>query len=177
MTDAPHRTQQQVRLEPWSADDLWLLRRTNAPEMTDHLGGPETEQQLLARHQRYQRISGTAGTMFRVVLRPGGEVAGSIGYWERTWQDEPVYETGWGVLPEFQGRGIAVAAARAVVEWAAAHGDRRRLHAFPSVDHPASNAVCRKAGFTFAGECAFEYPKGNPIRSNDWSTDLEQPRD
>ena len=176
MTDAAQHPRQQIRLEPWSSGDLWLLRRTNAPEMTEHLGGPETEEQLLARHQRYQRIGGTAGTMFRVVLEPDGEVAGSIGYWERTWQGEPVYETGWGVLPEFQGRGLAVAAARALIEWAAANGDRRHLHAFPSVDHPASNAVCRKAGFTFVAEFPFEYPKGNPIRSNDWRIDLKEPR-
>src|SRR5882757_347071 len=110
MTDAAQHPRQQVRLEPWSSDDLWLLRRTNAPEMTEHLGGPETEEQLLARHARYQRIDGAGGRMYRVVLEPDGEVAGSIGFWEQTWRGEKVYETGWGVLPEFQGRGIAVAA-------------------------------------------------------------------
>ena len=34
----------------------------------------------------------------------------NIGYWERVWQEETVYEIGWGVLPTFQGRGIASAA-------------------------------------------------------------------
>ncbi|SFE51034.1 Protein N-acetyltransferase, RimJ/RimL family [Actinacidiphila alni] len=169
MNDTPET---RVRLERWSADDLPLLRRINAPEMTDHLGGPETEEQLLVRHRRYQEIDGSRGRMYRVVLLPGGEVAGSIGFWEQTWQGEKVYETGWAVLPEFQGRGVAAAAARALVERAAAEGDRRVLHAFPSVDHPASNAVCRKAGFRCAGEVDFEYPKGHPIKSNDWVIDL-----
>jgi RimJ/RimL family protein N-acetyltransferase len=178
MNDAPEPrplsrpNQQQIRIEPWTADDLWLLRRTNAPEMTEHLGGPETEEQVLARHRRYQEIEQNGGRMYRVVLVPGGEVAGSIGFWEQTWQGEKVYETGWGILPEFQGRGIAAAAARAVIESARAMGVHRRLHAFPSVDHPASNAVCRKAGFTFEGEVDFEYPKGNPIKSNNWVIDL-----
>lgn len=47
-----------------------------------------------------------------------------------------------------------------------------RLHAFPSVEHAASNAVCRKAGFILVGECAFEYPKGLPMVSHDWMVDL-----
>jgi hypothetical protein len=32
--------------------------------------------------------------------------------------------------------------------------------------------VCRKAGFELVGECDFEYPKGHPIRCNDWRYDL-----
>ncbi|SEO33032.1 GNAT family N-acetyltransferase [Actinacidiphila rubida] len=176
MENSPGRTPAAVRLRPWSPDDLWLLRRTNAPEMTEHLGGPESEQALLDRHARYQRIGGDDGRMYAVLLEETGEVAGSIGFWGITWQDEPVFETGWGVLPEFQGRGVAVAAARAVTAQAAAQGTRRRLHAFPKVRHTASNAVCRKAGFALMGECDFEYPKGNPIRCNDWRTELDAPR-
>jgi RimJ/RimL family protein N-acetyltransferase len=160
-----------VRLEPWAEDGLDLLRRTNAPEMTDHLGGPESEEQLISRHERYLDLRGK-GQMFRVVLLPEGDVVGSTGYWERVWQDEVVYETGYGILPEFQGRGLAVAATVAVVEEAAAQAKHRYLHAFPSVDHVASNAVCQKAGFEFVAECEFEYPKGTFIRSNDWRADL-----
>jgi hypothetical protein len=97
-------------LEAWTAADLSLLRRANTPEMMAHLGGPETEAKLLGRHQRYlQRSDPGAGQMFAVVL-PDEQRAGIIGYWERPWRDEMVYETGWNVLPGFQGRGIASAA-------------------------------------------------------------------
>jgi RimJ/RimL family protein N-acetyltransferase len=162
-----------VQIESWTDADLDLLRHANAPEMTDHTGGPETEEQLLKRHKRYVDIAGTGtGRMFRVLLLPDLEVVGSIGYWERLWRDEIVYETGWSVLPPFQGRGIAVAAALAAADAAAAEQKHRYLHAFPSVGHPASNAVCRKAGFTFIAECDFEYPPGSIIRSNDWRFDL-----
>ena len=44
---------QTVRLEAWTAADLGLLRQANTPEMTAHLGGPETEDTLLDRHRRY----------------------------------------------------------------------------------------------------------------------------
>lgn len=159
-----------VSLEPWSEGDLDLLRKTNTPAMTEHLGGPETEGQLLARHRRYLDPDAN-GVMFRVVL-PEGEVVGSTGYWDHEWRGEPAYETGYGILPEFQGRGLAVAATVAVVGRARIDGRHRFLHAFPSIDHAASNAVCRKAGFVLVEECEFEYPKGHFIRSNVWRMDL-----
>ena len=160
----------QVRLEPWAEDDFWLLKRTNSPEMTEHLGGPESEEKLASRHQRYLGIE--RGQMYRVTLVDTGETVGSIGLWERVWRDQAVWETGWGVLPEFQGRGLAVKAARAVVEAARALREHQYLHAFPGVDHPASNAVCRRAGFELLGEVEFEYPKGHWLMSNDWRVDL-----
>jgi RimJ/RimL family protein N-acetyltransferase len=161
----------QIQLEPWAEKDLDLLRRLNTPEIWAHLGGPETEEQVLKRHGRYLDV-GEAGSggMFTVTL--DGVTAGSIGFWEREWQDEMVYETGWNVLPEFQGKGVATGAATAIVARAAAERKHRWLHAYPSVDNLASNAICRKAGFTFAGECDFEYPKGSFMRCNDWRHEL-----
>ncbi|MFJ8104976.1 GNAT family N-acetyltransferase [Streptomyces sp. NPDC096132] len=164
---------EQVRLVPWAEGDFWLLRRNNSPEMTEHLGGPETEEKLADRHRRYVELS--SGRMYRVVLADGGETVGSIGYWECEWRGGKVWETGWGTLPEFQGRGLAAQAARAVVavvRQEAGHGGHPALHAFPKADNAASNGVCRKAGFTLLGEVDLEYPKGNPIISNDWYVDL-----
>jgi RimJ/RimL family protein N-acetyltransferase len=140
--------------------------------MLEHLGGPETESQVLDRHRRYLDLGdpGT-GQMFAVTLSDG-RPAGIIGYWERTWRDALTYETGWSVLQAFQGRGIATAAARAVAALAQAERRHQHLHAFPSVDHPASNAICRKAGFTLVGVTDFEYPPGNMMRCNEWRLDL-----
>ncbi|MGW0421435.1 GNAT family N-acetyltransferase [Streptomyces sp. NPDC003015] len=161
---------EQVRLVPWAEGDFWLLQRINSPEMTDHLGGPESEEELVARHRRYVGLS--SGRMYRVTLADGGETVGSVGFWQREWRDSLIWETGWGILPEFQGRGLAAQAARAVVGEARAAGGHRYLHAFPSVEHTASNAVCRRAGFTLLGQAEFEYPKGHWIKSNDWRFDL-----
>jgi RimJ/RimL family protein N-acetyltransferase len=83
-----------------------------------------------------------------------------------------VYESGWNVLPEFQGQGVATAAVRAVLAAARADGRHRWLHAFPSVANAGSNAVCSKTGFALLGETDFEYPPGRFIRSNDWRYDL-----
>ncbi|MFI1396361.1 GNAT family N-acetyltransferase [Streptomyces sp. NPDC020681] len=164
-----------VRLEPWSEADFDLLRAANAPELMDHLGGPESEEQLVTRHQRYVELSadGTGrGRMYRIVLEETGEAAGTVGFWAKTWQDEEVYETGWTVLPGFQGRGIATAATLAVAAEARTEHRHRHLHAYPSTENGPSNAVCRKAGFELMGEADFEYPPGHPIRCNDWRLDL-----
>jgi RimJ/RimL family protein N-acetyltransferase len=67
---------------------------------------------------------------------------------------------------------VASVATRLAAVHAAAHGRHRFAHAYPKVAHSASNAVCRKAGFELLGEVDFEYPKGNPIRCQDWRLDL-----
>ncbi|GAA3118748.1 hypothetical protein GCM10010521_02920 [Streptomyces rameus] len=160
-----------LRLTQWSGQGFDLLRRQNSPELTEHLGGPETAEQLRRRHERYLKL--TDGQMFLVVL--DDQVVGSVGYWTREWGGEPVHETGYGILPEYQGRGFAVEAVRLCADRAARDGSHPWLHAFPSVHHAASNAVCRKAGFELLGVCEFEYPPGNPIQSNDWRLALSRP--
>ena len=160
-----------LRIEPFTEADLDLLRRLNTPEIKEHLGGLETDEQLRTRHRRYLNWAPGQGCMFRIVL-PSGEPAGTVGYGERVWQGSSVYEMGWQVLPEYQGRGIATTAARAGAVHAAGQERHRYLHAFPGVDNPASNAICRKAGFELLGECDFEYPAGHFMRSHDWRLDL-----
>jgi len=162
-----------VRLEPWSTDDLPLLRRLlGDPAMTEHLGGPESEEQLVERQARYESLEPGRAQMFKIVDEETGEAAGSVGYWEKEWRGETVYETGWSVLSEHQGRGLASAATRLVADEARRQRRHRYLHAFPSVENGASNAICRKLGFELLGDSEFEYPKGHFMRCNDWRLDL-----
>jgi RimJ/RimL family protein N-acetyltransferase len=166
--------QPDVVLRAWSEDDFPLLERLMGdPAMTAHLGGPETPAKLRERHQRYCRIGDTGtGRMFVILAGSERIPAGSVGYWEKQWQGRQVWETGWSVLPEFQGNGVATRATLSVVERVRAEGKHRFLHAFPSVDNIASNGICRKAGFTLLGEGEFEYPPGHFMRCNDWRLDL-----
>lgn len=127
-----------VDIRPWAEGDLSLLERLMGdPAMTAHLGGPEQTS------------------------------AGSVGYWERQAEDQTVWETGWSVLPEFQGMGLATQGTTLAIEQARAEGRHRYMHAYPAVDNPASNAICRKPGFALIEQSDFEYPPGNILRCND----------
>ena len=163
-----------VELEPYSESDLPLLERSNSPEMTEHLGGPESEEQIKQRHQRYLESPKTGkARMFRIVRSPQAEPVGIIGYWEKTWRGELAWEAGWSVFPEYQGRGVAVAATRALIAKMQLEKKHRFLYAFPSVGNPPSNAICRKLGFVLIGECDFEYPAGHLMRCNEWRLSLD----
>jgi len=164
-----------VAIEPWSEGDLDLLRRANTPELMDWVGGVEDDERVRARHERYLRLrpDGT-GQQFRIVIPGHPEGVGIVGYWQHEWKGEPALEGGWSVEAEYRGRGIAPAAVRLMLEAARSAGETLPMHAYPSVDNPASNAVCRKAGFTLLGEEDFEVA-GGVLRTNDWVVALAEP--
>ncbi|HTG46900.1 MAG TPA: GNAT family N-acetyltransferase [Actinomycetota bacterium] len=166
-----------IRLEPWGADGLPLLRATlGDPEMTRFVGGPESEEKLADRQALFERLEAEGtGRMFRIVDGTTGEALGSVGYWDRAGGDEDVYEAGWFVLPAYQGRGVATAATGLAIAHARAEAKHRFLHAYPSVENAASNALCARLGFTLLGAEDFEYPPGHTLRCNDWRLDLTAP--
>ena len=85
--------------------------------MTEHLGGPESPDKLRERQGRYERLE-SGDCMFKIVDVVSGVGVGSVGFWTKEWRDEQVYEVGWMVVPEFQGRGVAVAATGQAIELA-----------------------------------------------------------
>ena len=134
--------------------------------MMEFLGGPESPAKLAERQAKYEK---PGSGMFKVML--DGEAVGSVGYWER---DGSAWETGWAVLPTWQGRGIATEAMRLLIPLAREERRHRFMHAYPSVENPASNAICRKLGFELLGAQDFEYPPGSGhiLRCNDWRLEL-----
>lgn len=161
-----------IELLAWAAEGFDILERNNTIEQTSHLGGPETPEKLVDRNNRYLKSAPGTTEMFRITS--SGQQVGSIGYWKRDWNGEPIYETGWAVIPEFQGQGIASHALLAMIEILKPVAQHPHLHAFPSVENAPSNGVCRKAGFLLVGECQGEYPPGHFFTSNDWRLDLSQ---
>ncbi len=159
-----------VRLEPWSADDLPLLQRlVGDPAMMAHLGGPESAEQVVARQARYLAVQeSTSGRSLRVVDPADGEAVGWVGHWPSQWHRESVVEVGWAIVPERQGCGLASAAAGLVVALARETHPATPVQAFPARSNPASNAICRGAGFTLVGPCEVEYPRGSMLQANDW---------
>jgi RimJ/RimL family protein N-acetyltransferase len=168
-----HSGEVSVRIVPWSADDLPVLERSNTPEMTEYLGGPESPEKLVERQWRFLRLwdSGEA-RMFTIRADGIPDTVGSVGYWTSTWHGAHVYESGWSVATAYQGRGFASRGLAACLNHAADHGSRDVLVAFPRIDNGASNALCRSLGFELSGVEDFEYPPGNPIQVNAWRFDL-----
>ena len=158
-----------VWIEPWTVDDRELLGALlGDPLMTEHLGGPESAEKLDARQARYEKDP----RQQRIRIEGESAGVGYVGYWEREWRDKTVWETGWGVRPEFQGRGLATTAMRLLIDVIRADGSHRFVHAFPGVENGPSNALCRKLGFEHLGAFDFEYPPGHPMRCNDWRLDV-----
>lgn len=162
-------------MRPYAAGDFALLQATlGVAEMTSYLGGPESAQKLEARHQRYVELP-TRGNnrMFVILAGEHGQPAGTIGFWEHEYQGEMQWETGWAVLPAFQGQGIATAATHLVIETLRQDNSHRYVLAYPTLQNAASNSVCRKAGFELLGQSEYEYPPGNPVVGNVWRLDLQ----
>src|SRR5690242_332370 len=160
-----------VTLEPWGRGDLPLLERLMGdPRMTEHLGGPESSDKLRERQGRYEHLEG-GDRMFKIIDVDSGAGVGSVGFWTKEWRDEQVYEIGWMVVPEVQGRGIAAAATAQAIELSKREGGHRFMHAFPNVENAASNAICRKLGFDLLEACEFEFPKGHFMTCHDWRLD------
>jgi RimJ/RimL family protein N-acetyltransferase len=159
-----------VRIEPWGTSDLPILEKSlGDPAMTAYLGGTESPEKIAERQSRYEQ---PGSRQYKIVVDDELDGAGWVGYWEREWLGAEVYEVGWSVLPDYQGRGIAGLATARLIEVARAENERRFMHAYPSVENAPSNAICRKLGFTLLGEHEFEYPPGSFMRCNDWRLDL-----
>lgn len=160
----------QITLRRWSEEDLAVLERANTPGMTAQLGGPETEEQVRDRHARYLRLN-EAGTACMLRIDVDGVPAGGIGYWEVEHDGVPAFETGWSVERPWQGRGVAREALRQLIRLVADDGRRDLLVAYPGVDNPASNAMCRSAGFEHRGSATAPW-RDRELTFNNWVLDM-----
>ncbi|MET3194960.1 GNAT family N-acetyltransferase [Bacillus sp. OAE603] len=163
-----------IQIVPWTSSDLHLLYLLNTPNMMKYLGGPESNEHILSRHNLYLELGAQKkGQMFTIMIQPLQLIVGSVGYWEKVWRNETIYEMGWNVLPEYQGNGIATLAVEKAMAILKRNSKHHFLHAFPSIHNFASNAVCRKLHFSLIGQCDFEYPRGRWMKSNNWRYKLK----
>ena len=148
------------------------------PVMMAELGGPLPREDMAAKVARDAQQAAADAAWIKMIIpdqSAPGVVAGSVALWSHEDAGTAMSEIGWMVLPEFQGRGIATTAVRMLLALA---GEQERwglVHAFPAVTNAASNAVCRSAGFRFAGEQDTTFA-GRVFRTNHWvinpATDL-----
>jgi RimJ/RimL family protein N-acetyltransferase len=155
-------------------DDLPLYERLATDPVTmAELGGP-LPQEGLSDKLRGIVEDVEAGRVWYCTIVPDGQpavAAGTVCIWSHDSEGEPTNEIGWMVLPSFQGRGLATEAVRALLDRARAEGRWDVIHAFPGITNGASNAICRKTGFSLVGERDIEYA-GRTLRCNHWQLDL-----
>lgn len=167
---APQKEQVKLALRAYKYDFPLLERLLGDPIMMEHLGGPETHEQLVKRHTRYLHSQ----HCYTIVYGSEQKGVGWVGYWETEWKGKKVWETGWNVLPEYWGKGIATRATKLVLEEVKKEQTYQYIHAYPSIENAPSNAICRKTGFELQGEEDVEYPKGHIMRCNDWRKDVSK---
>lgn len=168
--DAPGMTDAtDVSLVAYTDADLELALACELdPVAMRYLGGPREEEAIRKVHGKRLLVP-TEGGIWKTVLADGDRV-GTIGVW-RSDYDDPVWETGWMLLPSHHGHGIATRALAQLIELARAEGAYESLHAYPGRDNEASNALCRRAGFSLVGPWDGEYA-GGPFAGNHWRIDL-----
>jgi RimJ/RimL family protein N-acetyltransferase len=157
-----------MELRLYTDEDLALTEALETdPAVMAELGGPVPRGEIEGIHRR--RLAGVADDPWWLVIvpEPGGPAAGTIGIWETEHDGERIHETGWMVLPAFQGRGIASAALGMLLERVRSEPRFETIHAFPGVSNGPSNALCRKFGFELRGEIDGGYRDAS-FRLNHW---------
>jgi RimJ/RimL family protein N-acetyltransferase len=88
--------------------------------------------------------------MFVVEEKRSGKYVGRVGPWfPPGW---PGFEVGWGIAPEFRGKGYAVEAARASIDWSFATFELDQIMHCIDCENLASQAVARRLGAEKQGE-------------------------
>jgi RimJ/RimL family protein N-acetyltransferase len=124
----------------WHADRRYM----------EYLGGatddPADTDAALARWERHWDQHGF-GSLAAEDRETGALVGRSGPQFHRSWPDDP--EVGWGVDPEWWGRGIATEIGGASVRWALGDLGFPRVVSITTEDNAPSRRVMAKLGFTY----------------------------
>lgn len=162
-----------MELLQYTDADLTLTEAIECdPQVMSKLGGPIPRRDVLRIHRmRLAGIADGSTWWFKIAPDPSEPSAGTIGIWESSWNGATIHETGWMLLPAFQGRGLASEALGLLLDLARDEPRFQRLHAFPATSNAPSNALCRKFGFTRTEECDLEF-RDRPLHCNHWELDV-----
>jgi RimJ/RimL family protein N-acetyltransferase len=162
-------------LLPYSDEDIGLIEELERdPDIMRHLGGPVEPDRIPELHRQRLQTVADGDWYFKIVPEPDGPPAGTIGIWSASWRGDSIHETGWMVLPAFQGQGIATRALGLILARARSEARFPRIYAFPSITNGASNTLCRRFGFRLIEETDFDY-RGTRLRVNVWELEVGDP--
>jgi RimJ/RimL family protein N-acetyltransferase len=95
------------------------------------------------------RLAAGDGAAFAITEAGDDRAVGSIGV--RVLHEQGAAETGYHIIAERRGRGLATAALRLIARWTFAELPVGRLQLTTHLDNPGSQRVAEKAGFTREG--------------------------
>lgn len=158
-----------ARLEPWGESGLpQLPPLIGDPRMVRYVRHADGPRQSAERYAHFREHN---PRQFRIVEGHNDEEVGWMAYWERTWNDEQVFEIGWAVHPKFQELDLREATVQAVAA-ARSEGLMRFLLACPSVGNEQANSICEGTGFTLIEALELPFAPGIIQMCNVWSLDL-----
>ncbi|GAA1027096.1 hypothetical protein GCM10009557_07120 [Virgisporangium ochraceum] len=163
-----------MRLRDVERNDLevYISMRCD-PVMMAELGGPQPRERVPRQLERdLQTVRDDTAWIKMIVVDDVDHAVGTV----TLYSHEDSSEIGWMVLPEFQGRGLATEAVRALLDLARADGRWGPIHAYPTTTNVASNAICRAAGFSLRGQEETEFA-GQAFVSNHWVFNPPHPPD
>jgi RimJ/RimL family protein N-acetyltransferase len=132
------------------------------PVVTRYLGGTAlSEEEVWLRLLRHAGSWALLGYGFWLVQdRASGAFAGEVGFHELRRDTQPSFagtpEIGWGLLPRFQGQGMAREAVQAALAWGDAHVESDGVVCMIHPDNAASLRVAQAAGFEPQGEVIYK---------------------
>jgi RimJ/RimL family protein N-acetyltransferase len=159
-----------MELRPLTREDRRLYERIYTdPRMWAELGGV-LDQDMAVKLERDVASVEAGRDWVLVIVTADGTAAGAVSLWDHEWEGETIYEIGWMVLPEHQGRGLASTGVAEALRRADEAARWRVLHAFPATTNAPSNALCHKHGFALRGPIDYTH-RERTLRVNHWVRD------
>ena len=147
-----------LRMRSFSPEDLDdLIRLCTDPQAMRYLPPnfrPETEEETVARLQRYLDHEAQHGCAFYHVSTHAGDFVGRAGYY---WIPEiEMFELGYSLLPDDWGKGYATELTHGLIHHAFDELGWRILCGRTMPENAASRKVLEKTGFQYKGPRTFE---------------------
>lgn len=155
---------ERLKLRDWEQDDLLPFQKMNAnPQVRRYFPSLLSYRRSELDMKKMDDILKEKGIgLFAVELKETGEWLGYIGvnYLPKDskypFDELPLYEIGWRLIPEVWGNGIATEGAEAVLEFAKEKGIEE-VYSFTAEENLPSKKVMEKIGMTFYDN--FELPE------------------
>jgi RimJ/RimL family protein N-acetyltransferase len=157
---------ERVILRRWASGDIDLwLEHLNTPECTVHLGGVRTSEEVAEKFDKMDRGWEENGFSFLMVaLRNGGAFLGTCGI-ARIENDaapselQGAVQVGWQLRVDYWGRGYAVEAARAIMDFGFGRPGIDSIYSQTSHANRASWRVMEKLGMLRRADLDYDDPK------------------